>query len=119
MTDREFIRALESCELAESDFGHAAHVRAAYLYLQEFAFAARFAPTLNIWENPIGTMRRSQLPTSRSFSSIFASAATPADGWLSHGIMSSFSSPICCGGSIHGHSSIRQWLDKSFCSPRK
>jgi hypothetical protein len=39
MTDREFIRALESCELAESDFGHAAHVRAAYLYLQEFDFA--------------------------------------------------------------------------------
>src|ERR1700675_4451441 len=39
MTDREFIQALESCELAESDFGHAAHVRAAYLYLQEFDFA--------------------------------------------------------------------------------
>jgi len=39
MTDPEFLRALESCELAESDFGHAAHVRAAYLYLQAFEFA--------------------------------------------------------------------------------
>jgi hypothetical protein len=35
MTDEEFLRALESCELPESDFGHAAHVRAAYLYLRQ------------------------------------------------------------------------------------
>jgi hypothetical protein len=34
MTDEEFLRALEICELPEADFGHAAHVRAAYLYLQ-------------------------------------------------------------------------------------
>jgi len=39
MTDDEFLRALERCELAESEFGHAAHVRAAYLYLQEADFA--------------------------------------------------------------------------------
>lgn len=39
MTDHEFIRALESCELPESEFGHVAHVRAAYLYLQEADFA--------------------------------------------------------------------------------
>jgi hypothetical protein len=39
MTDREFIRALESCELLEGEFGHAAHVRAAYLYLREDGFA--------------------------------------------------------------------------------
>ena len=39
MTDREFLRALESCRLAESEFGHAAHVRAAYLYLQQSDFA--------------------------------------------------------------------------------
>jgi hypothetical protein len=38
MTDDEFLRALERCELPESDFGHAAHVRAAYLYLQEADF---------------------------------------------------------------------------------
>jgi hypothetical protein len=30
MTDEEFIRALESCRLPESEFGHAAHVRAGY-----------------------------------------------------------------------------------------
>jgi hypothetical protein len=40
MTDEEFLRALERCELAERDFGHAAHVRAAYLYLQEGDFVA-------------------------------------------------------------------------------
>jgi hypothetical protein len=39
MTDGEFLRALESCELPERDFGHAAHVRAAYLYLLEADFA--------------------------------------------------------------------------------
>jgi hypothetical protein len=41
MTDEEFLRALEMCELPEAAFGHAAHVRAAYLYLraQEFCGA--------------------------------------------------------------------------------
>ena len=39
MTDQEFLRALENCELPERDFGHAAHVRAAYLYLQDSDFA--------------------------------------------------------------------------------
>jgi len=39
MTDAEFLRALERCELPESEFGHAAHVRAAYLYLRGTDFA--------------------------------------------------------------------------------
>lgn len=39
MTDQEFLRALESCTLAESQFGHVAHVRAAYLYLRQTDFA--------------------------------------------------------------------------------
>jgi hypothetical protein len=38
MTDQEFLRALEHCELPENEFGHAAHVRAAYLYLREADF---------------------------------------------------------------------------------
>jgi hypothetical protein len=38
MTDPEFLRALENCELPEREFGHAAHVRAAYLYLQDSDF---------------------------------------------------------------------------------
>ena len=37
MTDHEFLQALESCTLPESQFGHAAHVRAAYLYLRQAA----------------------------------------------------------------------------------
>jgi hypothetical protein len=38
MTDEEFLRALENCILPESEFGHIAHVRAAYLYLQQSDF---------------------------------------------------------------------------------
>jgi len=38
MTDHEFLEALESCTLPESQFGHAAHVRAAYLYLRQADF---------------------------------------------------------------------------------
>jgi len=45
VTDQEFLRALETCELAERDFGHSAHVRAAYLYLQKFDFAAALERT--------------------------------------------------------------------------
>jgi hypothetical protein len=40
VTDEEFLQALESCTLPENQFGHAAHVRAAYLYLQRSDFAA-------------------------------------------------------------------------------
>jgi predicted metal-dependent hydrolase len=39
VTDAEFIRALERCEITAADFNHAAHVRAAYVYLRESAFA--------------------------------------------------------------------------------
>ncbi|HEY3851646.1 MAG TPA: hypothetical protein VGL87_11775 [Steroidobacteraceae bacterium] len=34
MSDDEFLQALESCELPPEEFGHSAHVRAAYLYLR-------------------------------------------------------------------------------------
>jgi hypothetical protein len=45
MNDEDFLLALESCELPEQDFGHAAHVRAAYLYLQTGDFAAALERT--------------------------------------------------------------------------
>ena len=45
MTDDEFLRALETCELPESAFGHAAHVRAAYLYLREEDFSGALERT--------------------------------------------------------------------------
>ena len=45
MTDDEFLLALEKCELPESDFGHAAHVRAAYLYLRAEGFAGALERT--------------------------------------------------------------------------
>jgi hypothetical protein len=37
--DGLFLQELETCVLPEIDFGHAAHVRAAYLYLREGDFA--------------------------------------------------------------------------------
>ena len=43
MTDEEFLRALESGELPEADFSHAAHVRAAYLYLRPGDFPTALA----------------------------------------------------------------------------
>jgi hypothetical protein len=38
-SDQAFLQALEACVLPEADFGHAAHVRAAYLYLRAGEFA--------------------------------------------------------------------------------
>jgi hypothetical protein len=43
MSDAQFLQALESCVLPQSEFGHAAHVRAAYLYLRADEFAAALA----------------------------------------------------------------------------
>jgi len=43
MTDEEFLQALEGGELPEVDFGHAAHVRAAYLYSRSRDFATALA----------------------------------------------------------------------------
>jgi hypothetical protein len=40
MTDEEFLSALERCELPAEAFTHAAHVRAAYLYLRAGGFDA-------------------------------------------------------------------------------
>ena len=40
ITDDDFLRALESCRLPEQEFGHAGHVRAAYLYLRAGDFVA-------------------------------------------------------------------------------
>jgi hypothetical protein len=40
MNDAQFLEALENCELPPGDFGHAGHVRAAYLYLLQTEFAA-------------------------------------------------------------------------------
>jgi hypothetical protein len=39
MKDADFLRALKSCELPEQEFGHAGHVRAAYLCLRAADFA--------------------------------------------------------------------------------
>jgi hypothetical protein len=38
MNDAQFLRALECGELLPQEFGHSAHLRAAYLYLQEHGF---------------------------------------------------------------------------------
>lgn len=43
MTDAEFLASLEACTLPEAAFGHAGHVRAAWLYLRRHAFAEALA----------------------------------------------------------------------------
>jgi hypothetical protein len=43
LNDAQFLQALESCALPESEFGHAAHVRAAYLYLTAHDFPEALA----------------------------------------------------------------------------
>jgi hypothetical protein len=45
MSDEEFLAALETCRLPAAEFNHAAHVRAAYLYLRRQSFA-RLNPDL-------------------------------------------------------------------------
>jgi hypothetical protein len=45
MTDEEFLEALERCVLPESAFGHAAHVRAAYLCLRAEEFSGALERT--------------------------------------------------------------------------
>jgi hypothetical protein len=72
MTDADFLRALETCVLPESEFRHAAHLRAAYLYLQQADFVGalkrirrairNYATT---WENRTGTTKRSRWRTLR------------------------------------------------------
>jgi hypothetical protein len=57
MSDAEFLLALESCELPPSEFGHAAHVRAAYLYLLQGDFAGalqRIRQTIRRYANHLG-----------------------------------------------------------------
>ena len=43
LSDDEFLRALESCTLPAAEFSHAAHVRAAYLYLRDGGFDGALA----------------------------------------------------------------------------
>lgn len=56
-SDQAFLQALEACVLPETDFGHAAHIRAAYLYLRagEFASAlARLQRTIRAYASSLG-----------------------------------------------------------------
>ena len=40
MSDEQFLAALEECSLSEREFGHMAHMRAAYLYARSGDFAS-------------------------------------------------------------------------------
>ena len=57
MNDAEFLAALEGCTLPESEFTHAAHVRAAYLYLGDGSFGQaidRMAATIRRYATSLG-----------------------------------------------------------------
>lgn len=61
MNDEDFLRALETGELPEQDFGHVAHVRAAYLYLREMDFPAaleRIRRTIRTYATHLGKADR-------------------------------------------------------------
>jgi hypothetical protein len=56
-SDEAFLQALETCVLPELDFGHAAHVRAAYLYLRAGDFASalpRLQRTIRAYASSLG-----------------------------------------------------------------
>jgi hypothetical protein len=62
MNDTEFLAALECCTLPESEFTHAAHVRAAYLYLCAGSFGQaidRMAATIRRYAGSLGKPDRS------------------------------------------------------------
>jgi hypothetical protein len=57
MSDDEFIGALEACTLPASEFTHAAHVRAGYLYLRSGSFGQaieRTAATIRRYATSLG-----------------------------------------------------------------
>jgi len=57
MTDADFLAALERCTLPESEFTHASHVRAAYLYLCDGSFGQaidRMAATIRRYATSLG-----------------------------------------------------------------
>jgi hypothetical protein len=57
MNDAEFLEALEQCALPETEFTHAAHVRAAYLYLCGGTFGQaidRMAATIRRYAASLG-----------------------------------------------------------------
>ena len=57
MTNAEFLAALERCTLPEAEFSHAAHVRAAYLYLCDGSFGAaidRMAAAIRRYAGSLG-----------------------------------------------------------------
>jgi hypothetical protein len=57
MTDADFLAALERCILPDSEFTHAAHVRAAYLYLCNGSFGQaidRMAATIRRYAASLG-----------------------------------------------------------------
>ncbi len=61
MTDAQFLAALERCTLPEAEFTHAAHVRAAYLYLREGSFGQaidRMATAIRAYAGSLGKPER-------------------------------------------------------------
>lgn len=61
MNDEEFLLALEGCTLPESQFDHAAHVRAGYLYLQAYSFGQaidRMAGAIRRYAGSLGRSER-------------------------------------------------------------
>jgi len=66
VNDAEFLCALEACTLPETDFGHAAHVRACYLYLKSGDFVsalARLRDAIRRYAGSLGKPQRYTRPS--------------------------------------------------------
>jgi hypothetical protein len=62
-SDQAFLQALEACVQPEADFRHAAHVRAAYLYLRAGEFASalpRRQRAIRAYASSLGRLRTRQ-----------------------------------------------------------
>ena len=74
-TDRDFLDALEACTLPPEEFGHAAHVRAAYLYAREYGFTEaldRMRRTLRAYTAALGKTDRYHETITTAFVALIA-----------------------------------------------
>ena len=87
LSDDEFLSALERCELPASEFTHAAHVRAAYLYLSRGDFdsaLARIRRSIRAYSAHLGKADRYDEAMTAAYLALIHGRMAPCagvDGW--------------------------------------
>lgn len=75
MNDQQFMAALESCELPKEQFSHHGHVRAAWLYLEDYPLpeaADRCAESIRRYANHVGATMKFHVTLTLAFMHIIA-----------------------------------------------